>query len=114
MIKTKMLKKNKEFSYVFSKGVYFSGNTIEAFVLKNKNSYNYLGLAISVKSGYAYQRNRLKRILRENYRYFEKDIKDGVSIVFLLKKKANIKDVSFDCVKLDMQIIFEKAELFKS
>ena len=65
MKKTKMLKKNYEFNKIFSKGTYYSGETIEAFVLESNDNINYLGLAISTKSGKAYQRNRVKRLIRE-------------------------------------------------
>ena len=114
MKKTKMLKKNYEFSNVFSKGKYYSGEAIEAFILNNFKKNNYLGLAISSKAGHAFQRNRLKRLLRENYYDFEEQIISGLSIVFLLKKKSNIADVDFYQVKKDMQKIFEKSKSFKN
>ena len=111
MKKTKMLKKNYEFSSVFSKGKYYSGKVIEAFILNNGKGSNYLGLAVSVKAGHAYQRNRLKRILRENYKNIEESIIPGISIVFLLKKKVEIEDATFNQVKEDMQEIIKKAEI---
>ena len=110
MKKTKMLKKNYEFSNVFSKGTYFSGKVIEAFILNNRDKSNYLGLAISSKAGHAYQRNRIKRLLRENYRVIENKISSGLSIVFLLKKKANINEINFDLVKSDMEYILKKSK----
>ena len=110
MKKTKMLKKNYEFSNVFSKGSYYSGEVIEAFILNSGKNFNYLGLAISSKAGHAYQRNRLKRLLRENYTYFEDKIISGISIVFLLKKKANINEINFDLVKSDMEYILKKSK----
>ena len=111
MKRTKMLKKNYEFSNVFSKGTYYSGKTIEAFILNNGQKSNYLGLAISSKSGHAYQRNRIKRLLKENYRKLEIKVKLGFSIVFLLKKKTNIEDVDFYQIEYDMNEIFKKAKL---
>lgn len=111
MKKTKMLKKNYEFSNIFSKGKYYSGKTIEAFILNNKEKSNYLGLAISVKSGHAYQRNRVKRLLRENYRLLEDKIKTGESMVFLWKKKADISNANFDQIKEDMLGIFRNANI---
>ena len=111
MKKTKMLKKNYEFSIVFLKGTYYSGRVIEAFILNNRQKSNYLGLAISSKAGYAYQRNRIKRLLRENYKVFEDKISPGLSIVFLLKKKANIDEVNFNLVKSDMEYILKKANI---
>ena len=111
MKKTKMLKKNYEFSNVFSKGKYYSGKEIEAFILNNGQKSNYLGLAISSKSGHAYQRNRVKRLLRENYFKSEEKIQTGISIVFLVKKKAKIQNVNYQSIMQDMQEIFKKANI---
>ncbi len=113
MKKTKMLKKNYEFSNVFSKGTYYSGEAIEAFILNNFQNNNYLGLAISSKIGHAFERNRIKRLLRENYANYEEKLILGISMVFLVKKKASIKDINFYVVKKDMQKIFEKSKSFK-
>ena len=46
---TKMLKKNYEFKQVLTKGQYYSGQYIKAFIEPNKKTNNYLGLAISTK-----------------------------------------------------------------
>ena len=113
MKKTKMLKKNYEFSNVFSKGTYYSGKEIEAFILNNSKKCNYLGLAISSKSGHAYQRNRVKRLLRESYKNYEEYIIPGVSIVFLLKKKSDIKSIGFDAVNHDVELILKKAKVIE-
>ena len=40
MKKTEMLKKNYEFKYVLTKGKYYSGKVIEAFVVKNNLKIN--------------------------------------------------------------------------
>lgn len=111
MKKTKMLKKNYEFKNVLTKGKYYSGRNIEAFIKKNNKNINYLGLAISTKTGKAVMRNKIKRLLRENYKNFEPDINSGFSIVFLWKKKADTKYVSFANIKSDMNFIFDKANL---
>lgn len=113
MKKTKMLKKNYEFSYVFSKGTYYSGEVIEAFILNSRKNINYLGLAISSKSGHAYQRNRIKRLLRENYSLLENNIISGISIVFLLKKQVDIASVDYHKIKKDLNIIFKKSNVFE-
>ena len=111
MKKTKMLKKNYEFKNVLSKGKYYSGKNIEAFIKDNNKNYNFLGLAISVKTGKAVRRNRIKRLIRENYKILEPQIQDGKSIVFLWKKKANIENATFVNIKSDMNDIFEKANI---
>ena len=115
MKKTKMLKKNYEFSNIFSKGKYYSGEVIEAFIVnKNNQKFNYIGLAISSKLGHAYQRNRIKRLIRENYKSMENTILEGVSIVFLLKKRVKIENVNYYQVKEDMEKIFRKANIINS
>lgn len=111
MKKTKMLKKNYEFKKVLSKGKYYSGKNIEAFIKNNNKNYNFLGLAISVKTAKAVRRNKIKRLIRENYKILEPKIKDGQSIVFLWKKKANIENATFDNIKDDMNNIFDKANI---
>jgi len=113
MKKTKMLKKNYEFKNVLSKGNYYSGKYIEAFIKKNNNDYNFLGLAISFKIGKAVKRNYIKRIIRENYRLVEDKIKNGYSIIFLWKKKMDIENATFENVKKDINKIFDKANIFE-
>ena len=114
MKKTKMLKKNYEFRDVLSRGKYYSGEYIECFVKKNKSDkYNFLGIAISVKAGKAVRRNHVKRLIRENYRLIENTLKVGYSMVFLWKKKKDIKDADFQKIKKDLNNIFDKADLFE-
>ena len=108
-----MLKKNYEFNQVFSKGKYYSGKTVEAFILDNKENLNYLGLAISTKCGKAYQRNKVKRLLRENYLTLEEQIKEGRTIIFLWKKKCNIKDADFYQIGQDMEKILKDSGIHK-
>ncbi|MCI9063199.1 MAG: ribonuclease P protein component [Clostridia bacterium] len=111
MKKTKMLKKNYEFNKIFTKGKYYSSKTIEAFILENKENLNYLGVAVSTKSGKAYQRNRVKRLLRENYQLLEDRIELGWSIVFLWKKKCDINDAEFYQIQHDMIKIFRDSKI---
>ena len=111
MKKTKMLKKNYEFKNVLSKGKYYSAKNIEVFIKDNNKNYNFLGLAISVKTAKAVKRNKIKRLIRENYKILEPQIKDGKSIVFLWKKKVDTKNATFENIKSDMNNIFEKANI---
>ena len=109
MKKTEMLKKNYEFKTVLSKGKFYKGIEIEIFILKNNKKRNFLG----TKNGKAYQRNRAKRIIRECYSSFENNIKDGNSVVILMNKKFEIKNIKFSEVLKDMENIFLKAEILK-
>jgi len=108
MKNTKMLKKNYEFRFVLTKGKYYSGKYIEAFSIKNNFNENRIGIAISNKIGKAVKRNYLKRIIKENYRLNEEKAGIGKSIVFLVKKKADIEVISFDKIEKDMLEILYK------
>ena len=114
MKKPKMLQTNYEFRHVLPRGKYYSGDYIEVFLKKNKSDkYNVLGIAISVKAGKAVRRNHVKRLIRENYRLAENTLKVGYSIVFLWKKKKDIREVDFQKIKKDLNNIFDKADLFE-
>ena len=115
MKKTKMLKKNYEFRKVIKYGIYFQGRYIVAYIFKNKNKSNFLGLAVSKKTGKAVQRNRIKRLLRENYRIFEDEILDGFSIIFLVKKNnSNIREINFFSIQSDMKKILCDSKLIRN
>lgn len=119
MKNTKMLKKNYEFKKVLSKGEYYSAKNITAYIIKaekqsENNKKKYLGLAVGVKCGKAYQRNRIKRILREAYKINESKILNGIYIVFVLNKKSKIKEITYLEIKKDMEKIFKKAKIYKS
>ncbi len=114
MKKTKMLKKNYEFKNVLSKGKYYSGDCIVAFIKNQKRdkNINFLGIAIGVKIGKAVERNRIKRLIRENYKILEESIKSGQEIVFLWKKMATIEKATFRNIKKDMNKILSKAGIY--
>ena len=108
-----MLKKNYEFRYVLSKGKYYSGKNIEAFIIENNKNYNCLGLAISTKIAKAVKRNMIKRLLRENYKKQEPRLKKGISMVFLWKKKIDIRQANYKNIEEDMNNIFNNAKIYK-
>lgn len=115
MKKTKMMKKNYEFKNALSKGTYYSGKYLEAFIKTNKKQkeINLLGIAISVKIAKAVKRNHIKRLIRESYKQHEETIKTGNQIVILWKKKIDIKNATFQNVNQDIKKIFDKAQIIK-
>lgn len=113
MKKTKMLKKNYEFKNVLTKGTYYSGKYIDAFIKKNKGNDNFLGIAISVKIAKAVRRNYIKRLIRENYQKLENYIKPGNTIVFLCKKNVVLEEINYDSIKKDIKFILKKSEILE-
>lgn len=108
MKNTETLKKNYEFKNVFTKGKYYSGKYIEIFYIKNNKKINNIGIAISSKITNAVGRNKIKRLIRENYRLLEEQLITGYNIIFLWKKKQNIENANFTNIKDDMKNIFTK------
>lgn len=110
---TDTLKKNYEFRYILTKGTYYGGKYLDSYIVKNNKKTNNIGLAIGVKIAKANKRNKVKRLIRENYRLLEKDLVLGYNIVFLWKKKVSVEQATFYNIKEDMQRIITKAKLLK-
>ena len=109
MNKKYTLIKNYEFRNVFNKGKYFGSNTIEAIIKENNRNYNRIGIAISSKICKAVKRNKIKRLIRENYRNNFKNIKKGYDIVLLWNKKIPVEMADYNKIAISMKKIFEKA-----
>ena len=111
MKKTEMLKKNYEFKNVLTKGKFYIEKEIEIFILKNNQKRNFLGIAVGTKNGKAFQRNKAKRLIREAYKNLEERIKNGYSIVVLLKKDIDINDMKYIDILNEMENTFKKANI---
>jgi len=68
-------------------------------------------LLLALNYGKAVQRVRIKRLLRENYKSIEENLKKGYSLVFLIKKNCDLLNINFNSIKIDMKTIFEKANI---
>ena len=113
MKKIDTLKKNYEFKNVLNRGNFYCGKQIIIYITKNKKQKNLIGIAIQTKLGKATKRNRLKRLIRENYRILQEDLTIGYNIVFLWNKKTKVTSANFHYINEDMQTIFGKAGIMK-
>ncbi len=111
MLKTDTLKKNYQFRNILKKGKYYKGNYIDIYIKNNNKKINYIGIAVGVKLAKAVKRNRVKRLIRENYRLLENKINVGYNIVFICKKNQNIEKIEYKNIKQDMENIFKKAKI---
>ncbi len=111
MENTVSIKLNKEF-----KGLYYKGGSAVSDVLvlyykkKNQDS-NRLGLTVSKKVGKAVMRNRIRRLIRENYRLREGKIAKGYDLVFVARKSA--AEADFYKIGSAIDFLFKKSGLYR-
>ncbi|NLE04691.1 MAG: ribonuclease P protein component [Crenarchaeota archaeon] len=110
MKNTVPLKNNNEFLKIYKKGRFYAARNIVLYVMKNRVNLNRLGITVSKKFGKSVKRNRIKRLIRENYRQYEDLIKVGYDIVFVARKNEYMPDY-FD-IKKEIKYLLRKFDLF--
>ena len=87
MKKTEAIKLNKEFKGLYYRGGCEVSKRIVFYFRKNKklSDINRLGLTVSKKVGNAVIRNRVRRLIKENYRLREEKLSSGYDIVIVAK-----------------------------
>ncbi|MDD4531726.1 MAG: ribonuclease P protein component [Candidatus Pacebacteria bacterium] len=110
--KENRLKKEKEFEAVFKGGRTIRGNNIFLRYLANGTDKTKVGFVVSKKvSKLAVKRNRIKRRMREIVRLKKKDIKEGLSVIFVALPSSG--DAGYEEIKRDIESLFNKGELIK-
>lgn len=113
MKKIKTLKKNYEFKRILKKGKFYFGKQIIVYICKNNLEYNRIGIAVNTKICNAVKRNRIKRLIRENYLKIKDNLKIGYDIIFLWNKKENFNNVQYHIIENDMKKIFINYDILK-
>lgn len=85
MKKQDMLKKNKEFRYVVSRGKSFSAPTMVLICTKSRTGTKF-GLSVSAKLGNAVTRNRTKRIMRAGITPLIPSLKKDMAYMFIARR----------------------------
>jgi ribonuclease P protein component len=107
-----MLNSN-DFGFVKDQSHFLFSNTILAFYRNNGSSSTKLGLSISKKYGNAVKRNKLKRLVRENFRC--SDFKElGVSINIVPNLKSFNKKYKKDHYEFEKSISEDFKTIFNS
>jgi len=111
MIFTFPIKKNKDFLKLYKKGKFFVAKYLVLYVLNNNSNVNRLGVTASKKFGNSVKRNRIRRLIKESYRYYEGQLKQGFDLVFVARSCDELPD--FSEVKKEMKYLLRKLEMFK-
>ncbi|MBU5449547.1 ribonuclease P protein component [Acetivibrio sp. MSJd-27] len=88
MQRTISLKENRDFGRVYRRGKSIAGDCLVLYYRKNNLGMNRLGLTASKKVGKAVVRNRVRRLIKENFRLLEDKIPLSYDLVIVARVKA--------------------------
>ena len=88
--KEKLLRNTQEFSRVYRKGSRQRGKGFSLVFLANDFSYSRLGISVHRLIRGAVRRNRIKRIIRENFRLHQELFPRSCDIVFTVAPDFNL------------------------
>lgn len=108
-MKLESLKKNYQFRFVYNKGKSIANRFLVMYVVRNNKDSDYLGVSVSKKVGKSVVRSRVSRLIKENIRLMEKDIRKGYDIVVIARVAA--KDADFWEIKKSLNMLLSKHRL---
>ncbi len=85
LLKSSLLRKGWEFEEVYSRGKRLHGVGFTLICQPNSTGSSRLGISVHRKIRGAVKRNRLKRIIRESFRLWQKHYPAGADIVFAVR-----------------------------
>lgn len=106
--KSSRLLKSYEYQKVFENGLKDVSKYFVIFGSKNDKSKKRIGLVVSKKVGNSVERNRIKRILREQFRLIRPD--EELTTDFVVVARPGSKNVSSEEVKLRLKSSFNRIQ----
>ena len=111
MLKKDILRNKEDFSSIYKRGKSVGERYIVLFYKKNNLGYKRIAFLASKKVGNSVERNRARRLMRENYRFLKDDIASGYDLIFIARNSINGKK-AYD-VEKSMVNSISKAKLYK-
>lgn len=90
------LKKNKDFTTVYRRGISKANRQLVMYIYHNKTDRNRIGISVSKKVGNSVVRHHLTRLIRESYRLNEEMFNSGLDIVVVAREasaSANFEEI---------------------
>lgn len=108
-----IIKENSDFQKVMKNGKWYASECLTIYVLENALNINRVGVAVGKKAGKSVVRNRIKRLIRENYRIRENAIKQGFDVLIVWRSNTELSKITFDNIQISLLKCLKKAELLK-
>ena len=105
------LKKNKQFNYIFRKGIKYHSKNFNLYAVSSKFKTYKIGYSISKKEGKANKRNLLRRRLKEIVRKNQL-VKDNYNYILQAKNGATL--LTYSEIEHQLINLFKKHEENKS
>lgn len=104
------IKENSDFKRLYYRGKSVVRKRIVVYYRKNRLDHNRLGLTVSPKIGCAVVRNRVRRLLKENYRILQ-GLSEGFDIVIVARNSS--KDAAFHELGKDLRWALSECGILK-
>ena len=115
MRNTMSLKKNYEFKRLFKTGKLYTSPHLYVYIRKNRLKSNRIGICVSKKtSKRSVIRNRIRRLIRENYRLLESKMNFGFDIVIGWKIGVSYTLATYGGIKEELTNILSNAGVKKN
>lgn len=111
MLKKEILRRKDDFDLIYKKGRSIGEKYIVLFYKKNQLSYNRTAFLASKKVGNSVERNRARRLMKENYRFLKDRMKTGYDLIFIARN--TIKDQKSYDVGKSMNRAVTKGKLYR-
>ncbi len=111
--KVESLKHAGEFRRAYKKGSFAVTKNLVVYIVDNGTENNKLGVSVKKNIGKSVKRNRIKRLIKENFRVIGSELKLGYDIVFVVRKNYD-NQASFQDIKRAMEYMFKKLDMYKT
>jgi len=109
---TSTIKNNREFSRIYKNGGHYTGKYLILYILNGDPERNALGVTASRKAGKSVRRNRIKRLIKENYRQYELYLHRGRLFVFVVRPRRDAYMPDYYDIRREMRALFNRAGVF--